>query len=209
MLVEQLNKIRRLEQQAWQNFKNIARVLDDKKARELFYRVDNAWRNIQEMQAYIEKTFSTSFDTLVERIKERIKKIDSAILALKEKGIDLKKRVQTEEQEEQEEDETPPGFFARYVTLPLKNFFNSVWSAIRWPYDKIMGKKADDDQDEELEEESQTVTSVQPQPDALRVSTPSQTVQPAQPQDIQEITISSQEPSMTEEMVEIDEQPEE
>ncbi len=165
MLVEQLNKIRRLEQQAWQNFKNIARVLDDRKARELFYKVDNAWRNIQEMQAYIEKTFSTSFDTLIERIKEKIKKIDSTILALKEKGIDLKKRVLTQEENEEEEEEAPKGFFTRYVTDPMKNFFNAVWSVIRWPYDKIMGKKEVVEEDEEEEvQEPQEETSQEEKP---------------------------------------------
>ena len=213
MLVDQLNKIRRLEQQAWQNFKNIARVLDDKKARELFYRVDNAWRNIQEMQAYIEKTFTTSFDTLIERIKERIKKIDSAILALKEKGVDLKKRVQTEEQEEQEEDETPPGFFARYVSIPLKNFFNSIWSAVRWPYDKIMGKKADEDQEEESDEESEVTAPAQEQSQSaenVSMSVP-RTMQPAQVPAFEQtdVTISAEEPEgqMSEEIMEVDEQP--
>lgn len=154
MLVDQLNKMRRLEQEAWQNFKNIARVLDDRKARELFYKVDNAWRNIQEMQGYIEKTFTPSFATLVDRIKERIQKIDNAILALKEKGIDLKKRITTEEEME-EDQEAPKGFFTRYIVDPVKNFFNKAWEVIRWPYDKLMGKKApqeEDDQEEVLEE---------------------------------------------------------
>lgn len=149
MLVEQLSKMRRLEQEAWQNFKNIARVLDDRKARELFYKVDNAWRNIQEMQAYIDKTFTSSFATLVDRIKEKIQKIDTSILALKEKGIDLKKQLSTEEQLQEQEEEAPKGFFTRYFVDPVKSFFNKVWQVVRWPYDKLMGKKAAPQEDEE------------------------------------------------------------
>ncbi len=159
MLVEQLNKMQRLEQEAWYNFKNIAQVLDDKKARELFYKVDNAWRNIQEMQNYIEKTFSSSFDLLVERVKEKIQKIDSAILALKEKGINLKKEVAAEEAEDQEETaEASKGFLSRYIIDPIKRFFSAIWSVIRWPFDKIRGKKSGDAEEHELIEETEAVT---------------------------------------------------
>jgi hypothetical protein len=151
MLVDQINKIRRFEQEAWQNFKAIARVLDDKKARELFYKVDNAWRNIQEMQNYIDQTYTSSFDQLVERIKEKIQKIDSTILSLKEKGVDLKQRILRQEQMEEEEEEAeqaPKGFFTRYIIDPVKNVFQSIWAVMRWPIDKIMGRTAPVEEDE-------------------------------------------------------------
>jgi predicted RecB family endonuclease len=71
-LVEQISKLRNYEQEAWQDFKDIARVLDDKKAREHFYRVDGVWRNVQEIQRYIEGDFSNSFDRLVEQVTQKV-----------------------------------------------------------------------------------------------------------------------------------------
>lgn len=158
MLVEQINKVRQVEQQAWQDFKSIARVLDDRKARELFYRVDNAWRNIQELSGYIMGSFTTSFDTLIDRVKQEVAQIDEAVAALKGRGIDLKnKMVEPLDEPEDEENEEPEekGFFARYITDPISSIGSTVWSIIRWPYDKIMGTTAADEPETEQEQDEQ------------------------------------------------------
>lgn len=181
MLVEQINRIRALEQEAWQNFKNIARVLDDKKARELFYKVDNAWRNIQELHRYVEQTYSGSFDQLIDRIKDQIRRIDNSVLILKEKGIDLKKRVLSDQEEKEEESiEQSKGIITRYIVDPIKYVFQSLWSLIRWPIDKIFGTKSgtqeSEDDEKEAEpsssetaqtEEQSTQESIQPPQEAL------------------------------------------
>ena len=149
MLIEQINTVRTLEQQAWQNFKDIARILDDKKARELFYTIDNAWRNIQELQHYIEQTYSNSFHQLVNRIKEHINQVDNAVVSLHEKGIILKNRAQEQQDDDQEEqEESPKGMIERYIIDPIKGIAYGIWSLIRWPIDVIAGmiwpKSADD-----------------------------------------------------------------
>ncbi len=161
MLVEQANKMRNYEQQAWQDFKSIARVLDDKKARELFYKVDGAWRNIQELQRYVESNFSTGFDTLIEKVSKKVQQVDSSMQSLKEKGVDLKKPAEEEEQDEDEEEEEPPqGVLSRYIVNPITSFVKMIWSGITWPIRKIMGTT--DVAPEEDEEE--VVAQEEPEP---------------------------------------------
>lgn len=156
MLVEQINKAHSIKMQAWQDFKSIARVLDDKKAREMFYKVDNAWRNIQDLQRYIEQTYSGKFEQLIERIKEQISRIESSIATLKEKGVDLKNRMirrPDKEEQDEEQEEQPKGIITRYLIDPVSYIFQSLWRLIRWPIDKIMGSpQAVDETLKELEQ---------------------------------------------------------
>ena len=139
MLVEQANKMRNYEQQAWQDFKNIARVLDDKKARELYYKVDGAWRNIQELKQYVESKFSTGFDQLVERVVQQVQKVDAAMQQLKEKGIELKRAEQDADEDDDEAEEPPPGIISRFIITPISTVFRAIWDVIMWPIRKIMG----------------------------------------------------------------------
>ncbi len=139
MLVEQANKMRNYEQQAWQDFKNIARVLDDKKARELYYKVDGAWRNIQELKQYVESKFSVGFDQLVERVVQQVQKVDAAMQQLKEKGIELKRAEQDADEDEDEAEEPPRGIISRFIITPISTVFRAIWDVIMWPIRKIMG----------------------------------------------------------------------
>lgn len=160
MLVEQITKVRNIESQAWQDFKGIARVLDDKKARELFYKVDAAWRNIKGLQQYIEQTFTGRFDQLVTKVKEQVQRVDQEMNAIKESGIDLKQRLlgaqRTQmEMEEEEQEEAPKGFFTYYIVEPAQGLFGGIWSVITWPYNALFGGSAveEDDEDEMAEPE--------------------------------------------------------
>lgn len=153
-LIEQISRMRNYEQQAWQDFKDIARVLDDKKARELFYKVDNAWRNIQEIQTYIEQAFSTSFDKVVEQVKQQVERISNAVEMLKEKGIDLKKQAQqVTEPESVPASQEQAGIVSRFVINPVMGIVNAVvtgiktiWdyavAAVAWPIKKLTGVPA-------------------------------------------------------------------
>lgn len=164
MLVEQSNKMRNYEQQAWQDFKNIARVLDDKKARELFYKVDGAWRNIQDLKQYVESNFSSGFDQLVERLIKQVEKVDAAMQQLKEKGIELKKV----EQEEIEIEEVPqPGIFSRFIIIPIKTVLRAIWDIITWPIRKLTGWGSS--KTEEVEEVVEEVKVPAKKPEQLSI----------------------------------------
>ncbi len=160
-LMETINRVREQERQAWGQFKEIARVLSEKKARELFYQMDVAWRNIKSMSAYLEKEFADHFKQLTERAEQHVERVKKEIQALREKGVDFKKQAdrieaQEEEQEraqqeaelvEQEEQEVvaQQGWFGSMVTsvmTGLKTSLNAVISVIRWPYDLLFGTKA-------------------------------------------------------------------
>ena len=157
-LVEQINRLRNYDQQAWKDFKTIARVLDDKKARELYYQVDGAWRNVQNLQNYIQNAFTKGFDELVQEVKKEIDRINGSIQELKVKGIDLKKEFMQKnedqaienEQEKEAEEQAPQGFLNRYLINPfmavigtigtgLKTLWNVIVDIVMWPIRKIFG----------------------------------------------------------------------
>ena len=202
MLVDQISKIRNIEHQAWQDFKNIARVLDDRKARELFYKVDAAWRNIKDLRQYIEQKFTGSFDKLIAKVKEEIKRVDQEMGAIKESGIDLKQRilsVQTQMEEEQEEEEVPKGMLTRFIIDPIKGIFNGIWSVITWPYYKVFGAptpEEEDDEEEELQEPEKVEEEVEaPKPPEKKEEIPAEQEKVSATQEVvtEEVTVTEEE----------------
>jgi len=142
-LMEQINRVRAYEGEAWEYFKNIARVLNDKKARELFFKMDTVFRNLRDIDEYLQQGFTQHFNQLLQKIDEKINNIKDGIQRLKEKGIDFKKQLdnieiieeevvrEQEAEEKENEEEMMPGWGTR-----IWNIFVSV---IRWPYEKLAG----------------------------------------------------------------------
>jgi hypothetical protein len=89
-LMEQLNKVRAYERDAWNNFKKISQLLSDTKARELYYAMDIQARNIKDIQRYLQNEFKPYFQSTVDRITQEIKTIQQSIERLKEQGVDFK-----------------------------------------------------------------------------------------------------------------------
>jgi tryptophan 2,3-dioxygenase len=121
-LMEQINRVREYEKQAWDTFKTITRELSDKRARELYYSLENSLKNIEIINGYIKNQFTAYFDQLTDKAQSITREMEAAIAALKEKGIDLKtqavnmvklqdsasqntQEVQHEEQKEQENEQ--------------------------------------------------------------------------------------------------------
>ncbi len=100
-LIETMNTMRQHERDAWVNFKEIARVLSEKKARELFYMIDASWQHIKKLRDYIEKEFGPYFAKLVIGVNEHIGNVQKEVDELKEKGIELKKSVELLTQKEE------------------------------------------------------------------------------------------------------------
>lgn len=155
-LMDQLNRVSEYEREAWHYFKEIGRVLNDKKAREYVLKMKNIQRNIKEIQEYIQERFAMYFDQLIATIKENVDQVTVAMDKLQEKGIDLKEQLgQIKEQknapEADEEEEAPRlkidnrGFFERYILDPISSFFETIWNGIvavvKWPYNLIFGSK--------------------------------------------------------------------
>lgn len=143
-LMEQINRVRAYEREAWEHFKNIARVLNDKKARELFFKIDTVLRNIKSIDDYLQRDFTQHFNQLLQRINNQVGKVTNEVEGLKEKGIDFKKQLGTieseEEQpvpmqeiEEEKEEKVAPGWVMR--------LWNNFVAIVHWPYEKLVGTK--------------------------------------------------------------------
>jgi len=156
VLMDQINKARQLEKQAWENFREIAHVLNDIKARELYYLMDGAGRNIKTISIYLEKDFSNHFARLIVEAKKHVDRVLAHMQSLKEKGIDFKRQVdrlaqQEEEQrkiaqqetEEEELAQSKPkkqqGWVEWMLSIPSM-LWDTIVSVVRMPYNYLFGK---------------------------------------------------------------------
>ena len=146
-LMEQINRVREYERDAWKNFSEIARVLSDKKAREMFYKMDIAWRNIKAINAYLEKEFTEHFSQILDRTKEHVDRVIKEIQALKEKGIDFKKqaehmKIEEEQQERREEEPQMEEEDEKEIEVQPKGWLSSmvdvVWRGVKTIWDIIV-----------------------------------------------------------------------
>ena len=148
-LMNQINRVRQFERQAWDNFKEIAHILNDTKARELYYMIEGAARNIKNISTYLERDFLSHFNKLISEATKHVTRVQNQIEALKEQGVNFKRQTelleqQNEQQEESdsEEEEVAPkpklGWFG-WIMSGFTNAFNFVFSIIRIPYDMIFG----------------------------------------------------------------------
>ena len=94
VLIQQINQTRSYEREAWKNFKGIAQELSDKKARELYQSMDTFYSNIKEVRTYISDALTQHLEQLSTLAKERIEKVQTALKASKEKGVDLINQLQ-------------------------------------------------------------------------------------------------------------------
>lgn len=147
--MNQINRVRNYEAEAWKNFREIARILNDTRARELYYMIEGAARNIKTISNYLEQEFFTHFHKLVDETKTRVARVQSQMDALKEKGVLFQKQAEqivqqiTQEEVEQEEEEVKPKPKLGWIDWTLSGIssvFEYVWSVIRLPYDLIFGK---------------------------------------------------------------------
>lgn len=150
-LMDQINRVRQYEAQAWDNFKEIAHILNDTRARELYYMIEGAARNIKNISVYLEQEFFTHFDKLVADATKHVARVQNQIEALKEKGISFQRQAelleqkaqQVEDDEDDEDENVKPkpklGWFAWIGSL-FSSAFDYIVSIIRLPYDMIFGK---------------------------------------------------------------------
>ena len=77
---------------AWDTFKSIGKELDDKKARNLYYQMNNYKQNIDQKITYLKNSLLPYLhNVLVAKIDSNIAKINQSMADLKTKGIDLQK----------------------------------------------------------------------------------------------------------------------
>ncbi len=91
-VIDQVNRCRSYEKDAWASFKEIGRSLDDKKARTLFYQAETDFKNIQNISRYLKQDLMNYFQSLLGQIAQFSNNISSKIDSLKKEGFDLQER---------------------------------------------------------------------------------------------------------------------
>ncbi len=135
-LMNEVNKARSYERQAWNNLKMIGEELSDQKAREKFYVIDTLWRNVQNITTYIQGPFSQYFEQLGSSAQSNVERIKATLEALKTKGIDFKTeaaRLEEKDAAEKEKVEEPE---EEEETVPVKkgwmqSTIDMVWRPIQ------------------------------------------------------------------------------
>jgi len=176
-LTEAINRVRRHEHNAWESFREIAHTLSDERARELFFKIDEAWRNIDNIRRYIEEQLTPHFTRIITNAKSSTTEISSTIDALRKRGIKIAKEVDvtatlpatpktTADEDDEKEEEVIPqqGILESYILSPLQTVvsvimapFQFAWDGVVWliqtPYRLIFGEPAArtalDDEEEE------------------------------------------------------------
>ena len=96
---KEIDSCRGLETRAWNNFKDIGNELDDKKARVLYYEMDNFSKNIEQKMTYLQSNLLPYLQTkLVGKVDETITQIQTNVATLHTKGIDLQTLLLKDEQ---------------------------------------------------------------------------------------------------------------
>ncbi len=96
---KEIDSCRGLETRAWNNFKDIGNELDDKKARVLYYEMDNFNKNIEQKMSYLQSNLLPYLQTkLAQKVDETTEQIKTNVATLYSKGVDLQKLLQKDEQ---------------------------------------------------------------------------------------------------------------
>lgn len=96
---KEIDACRALETKAWNNFKEIGLELDDKKARVLYYEMENFNKNIEQKLQYLQgNLFQYLQGQLVPKVTQTISQIQSANQLLQTKGLQLVTLLQKDQQ---------------------------------------------------------------------------------------------------------------
>ena len=101
VLFKQIDVCNQYEQKAWNNFKEIARELNDKEARKLYYDTEGLYKDIQKVSEYISGAFATYFNQTIQSAHDHTTKISSQMNSLKHEGVNLVKEAEILEKDEE------------------------------------------------------------------------------------------------------------
>jgi len=92
---QEIDACNALEAKAWNNFKEIGLILDDKKARILFYEIENFYKNIEKKIDYLQSNLLIYLQNqLSSKITQQTSQIQTTVNSLKAKGLDLQTLLQ-------------------------------------------------------------------------------------------------------------------
>jgi hypothetical protein len=87
---QEIDACNALEAKAWNNFKEIGTILDDKKARVLFYEIENFYKNIEKKIDYLQSNLLSYLQNqLNAKITQQTSQIQATVNSLKTKGLEM------------------------------------------------------------------------------------------------------------------------
>lgn len=139
-LMEQINRTRSYEREAWALLNQIAEELSDKKAREHYYEIATIWRNVKDIGNYIVGPFSMHFVELGDALIKRVQEVQTSMIALKEKGVEFSKEIQQEHEAESKVDHDEDEDYVEPVKVGwLRWFWQKLTAPFSWIWHKIIG----------------------------------------------------------------------
>ncbi len=95
---KEIDTCRGLETRSWNNFKDIGNELDDKKARVLYYEMENFHKNIEQKMTYLQTNLLPYLQSqLVGKVDSTISQIQTSVASLNQKGINLQQLLEKDE----------------------------------------------------------------------------------------------------------------
>jgi len=83
----EIAKITSKAKESYDLSKKIWYVINDKKAKDIFYTLDNIYKHIDSLQTYIKKDLSANFDSVINTIKTQIQKTKDTIQEIEKNGV--------------------------------------------------------------------------------------------------------------------------
>jgi DNA repair exonuclease SbcCD ATPase subunit len=138
-LMEQVNLSRQYEQQAWNAFKDIAKALSDKRARDLYYSMETYKDNVSAILGYINGEFGNYFEKLIATTKESAEKIRGTLKTMTAQGVNFKEQAQALEEintriGQADEDDSSEVAWWQWPWVLLTKIWDgivAIWHAIR------------------------------------------------------------------------------
>jgi|GEM_PF-2340593 len=96
-----IDECRDLESKSWSAFTSISKEIDDKKARNLYYQINNYKQNIDQKNNYLKTSLLPYLhNVLIAKIESNIDKIKSSITDFKKKGVDLDEIMKSSQEDD-------------------------------------------------------------------------------------------------------------
>ena len=138
-LNKQIELCQDYEKQAWDDFKEIGRILNDKKAKILFYQVGGYQKNIQKILEYVTGALKKFFDDQVGKTKKNCEDLNQELKQLAAGGLGLRLELdiiagrtpepvdlQAEKLAAAKKAKANQGWFS-FISDGVINFFSYIW----------------------------------------------------------------------------------
>lgn len=137
------------EKHAWQNFKEIGQILNDEKARVLYYGIEADYKNVEAIYNYIGGELYDFIGKGENSIKNDIKALSDLIGKFESKGMEFQKTISEYKsawqarEKANELKEKKKKELAAAAKKPQKSFFQKIWDWLKswfWPSDNKVAK---------------------------------------------------------------------